>query len=177
MPRIVSELKRSSNNSPSGRSNSAFQASSSPTWRRRSSADRSGSVNVGNTRSATAVVIVAQDAPRLGVVAEIGARAGRVGAINEDATITDWRVGREPAGGERQVESELLDDEVRKQADEVGELREAGTVTGEHLHRASSPADDVVTLEDEHRAAGRGEVGGCRQPVVPTADDDGVVPV
>ena len=93
---------------------------------------------------------LAKGVPRLGVVAQIGAGAHRVGVVDEDSAVTDWRVRRDPPRRQRQVQAELVDDQLGEQADEVGVLRQPRSVAGEQLSRAGRPANDIV------RVRGRG---------------------
>ena len=71
----------------------------------------------------------------------------------------------------RQVQ--LADDFGTKQRDDVG--ADGEVEAGDDLLGHGRAADEVAAFEDEHTAAGLGEVGRGRQAVVARADHDGIV--
>ena len=111
--------------SPIGRSTNIRHASS-PMRRRKSPALRSGSVSVGNTRSA--------------IVAIAGPRAPRIGSEDETSRRTQL-----------DVQAQLVDDLRRQQADEVRVLRQLGVVGREHTRRPRRAADHRVAFEHERQ--------------------------
>jgi len=61
-------------------------------------------------------------------------------------------------------------------AQHAGDIRGGGSAAarGDFLGDAAA-ADDVAALEDKGGESGTGQVGGRGQPIVPSADDNGVV--
>ena len=178
MPRTVSSPNRRSSISPIGRSNRSFHAvvvTDPPAERVPPS---SGSVNVGNTRSATAAVSAVQLVPRRGVGAErrVGCRRRRRrrrGSPTPPVGVYDEMLRR--CSRTSSPSSSTIC--CGQQADEVRVLRQLGRLAREDPFGAGRPTERRRALEHEHRAAGVGEVGGAGQAVVPAADHDGVVGV
>ncbi len=112
--------------------------------------------------------------PGAGVDAELGTTGHRVAMIEQDPALLGRRERRVPAALQPHVETELVDDRLGQQADEVRVRRQAGVVAVEQRLGPCRTAEHLVTLEHQDRSARIGEVRRAGQTVVTAADDDGV---
>ena len=87
------------------------------------------------------------------------------------------RVGGRRPGREPDVEVEVGHQLLGHETDEVGVARQPGRQPGERAHRDGGAAGVVEALENGHREARAGEVGGRDETVVAAADNGDVVAV
>ncbi len=113
--------------------------------------------------------------PCCGILPEAAAGGNGIGLVDEDARVPDRRVRRHSPAAQRDVQTELLDDQRWEQAHEIGVLRQVCPAPGEHPLRSRRATERRGALQHEHGPAGASEIGSASQAVVPAADHDGVV--
>ena len=72
------------------------------------------------------------------------------------------------------AQRQLVDHPLIEEPDDVGARTDPVLGLGERLLQRARAAEPLAALQDEHRLAGLRQVGGARQAVVATADDDHV---
>ena len=74
-----------------------------------------------------------------------------------------------------EFQPEILDDFVRKEADEIGIARQTRVVIGEKPLRSCRPADVIVFLQQQYAQASTREISRSNKAVVTRPEDHNII--
>jgi hypothetical protein len=77
-----------------------------------------------------------------------------------------WRAGCDGAPAQFQFQTEILDDLLRKQADQIGVTRQARVVIGKDLLRNRGAADVIIFFQQQHAQSSTRKIRRRHQAIV-----------
>ncbi len=112
------------------------------------------------------------------VAGDLGERVGRgsgIARVDQQPTVPDRGVRRDPPAAQRDRQPQLVDHLVRQQGHEIGVPGQPSLDAGEHGIRDRRAADLLEPFQNQDASPCPREVGSRGQPVVAAADHDRVV--